>query len=540
MITAVLDIDIRDLILIFIAFFNFILGVFIFFKNRKDKINIYFSFTTFAIVFWTLGLVFFSQTSDVNIALIWARLYYIAAAFIATSFFAFSFVFPFRKYRLLKIYKSFFYIFTIAVVLISVWPRAMLKEIVFNNWGKDVVLGQLYYIYVIYFVICMVGAFGNFIQKYKGLKGIQRIQIQYVFIGTALAVLGGSFFNLFLPLFGNYKLIWLGPYFTLVMIAFFSYAILKHHLMNIKVIATEIFSVFVVLILLIDALLSKTRIEFFVKFGLFIGMVAFSMLLIRAALNEVRAREKITMMAKSLKIANIKLQKLDKTKSEFISIASHQLRTPLTIIKGFLSMILEDFYGPVSDKVRDKIEKSLESNERLIKLVDHLLNLSRIERGKMEFNFKKISLHSIIEKCFEEFEQQAKDKGLKFIYNKFKQDEILIKADEEKIYQVIFNLIDNSIKYTKEGKVEINLNQKGNYAVVSIKDTGIGISFEEKNYLFKKFVRGKKVSRIWTKGVGLGLYVANMIIRAHHGEIGVESAGEDKGSEFWIKLPLIK
>jgi len=296
----------------------------------------------------------------------------------------------------------------------------------------------------------------------------------------------------------------------------------------------------VALILLVDALLAKTPMEFILKFGLFAGIAVFSVLLIRGVLGEVRSRERIAKMARSLEKVNIELQKLDKAKSEFISIASHQLRTPLSAIKSFISLILEDFYGPISEKVRDKMKKSLESNERLIKLVDNLLDLSRMEKGRMEFDFKKVSFQEIVENVIEEMKPQAQIKGLEFIYHSSSKGDFLVKADSDKIRQVIINLIDNAIRYTEKGKVKVNLRRTDQEVIFSIKDTGIGILSEERKYLFKRFARGKKVSRIWTEGVGLGLYVARLIVEAHHGQIGGDSEGEGKGSHFWVKLPVLK
>jgi len=186
------------------------------------------------------------------------------------------------------------------------------------------------------------------------------------------------------------------------------------------------------------------------------------------------------------------------------------------------------------------MKKTLESNERLIKLVDHLLDLSHMERGKMEFEFKKVSFQEIVENAFEEMKPQAETKGLKFIYHRPPKGDFLVEADDGKLHQVIVNLMDNAIRYTEKGKVELSLGRTDHEITFSIKDTGIGILPEEKKHLFKRFIRGKKVSRLWTEGVGLGLYVARLIIEAHRGQIGGESEGEGKGSEFWVKLSAAK
>ncbi len=239
---------------------------------------------------------------------------------------------------------------------------------------------------------------------------------------------------------------------------------------------------------------------------------------------------------KELKRANEELQKLDKAKSDFISIASHQLRTPLTAIKGFTSMILEGTYGTLTDVLRDKLEKILESSERLIRLVKDLLDLSHMEGGKMEFNFAKVDFDAMVKSVVEELKQNAERKKLKFTW-KTPAKEFWVWADEQKLRQVVMNLIDNAIKYTRQGSVDVLLEHQDGQIVMSVRDTGMGLQPGESNRLFQKFARGSEASLYHTEGAGIGLYVARKIIDEHQGRVWVESKGEGLGSTFYIKLP---
>ena len=239
---------------------------------------------------------------------------------------------------------------------------------------------------------------------------------------------------------------------------------------------------------------------------------------------------------KELKRANEELQRLDKAKSDFISIASHQLRTPLTVIKGFTSMILEGNYGQLTDVLRDKLEKIFDSAERLIKLVNDLLDLSHMEGGKMEFNFTKVDFDAMVKSVVEELESNAVKKKLKFSWQT-PDKEFWVKADEQKLRQVVMNLIDNAIKYTQQGEVQVLLEHKDGQAVMAVRDTGIGLRPGEAEHLFQKFVRGAEASHYHTEGVGVGLYVAKQLIEAHQGRVWVESEGEGLGSTFFIELP---
>ncbi|MBU2068465.1 hypothetical protein KKE13_02725 [Patescibacteria group bacterium] len=249
-------------------------------------------------------------------------------------------------------------------------------------------------------------------------------------------------------------------------------------------------------------------------------------------------QKEVNSQTKELKDANIRLQQLDKAKSEFISLASHQLRTPLTIIKGYISMILEGTWGQVIGKQREQLDKIYSSNERLIKLVEDLLTVSRIESGRLEFDWELVSLEEMVESVIREFSQVTAKKELYLKFIQPKKALSKIKIDSLKIRQVVQNLVDNALHYTKRGGAIIRLKQEQNKIIFSIKDTGIGISSKEQVILFEKFSRGREVGKMHTEGVGLGLYLGAKMIEAHHGRIWVESEGGDKGSTFFFSLPI--
>ena len=272
--------------------------------------------------------------------------------------------------------------------------------------------------------------------------------------------------------------------------------------------------------------------------------------LIRSVKAEVQRKEELQRMSDKLAEANDQLRKLDNAKSEFISIASHQLRTPLTAIKGFISLLNEGAYGDIPQKQTDVLNKVYTSNERLITLVEDLLNISRIESGRMEFRFGSCDLAKLLRELIDTFSFKAKDAGL---YLDFKMPENALPevfVDSSKVREVLSNLIDNAIKYTPKGGVSVrldrvfaadskieNVNERGAVRV-TISDTGIGIPAEEIPYLFSKFSRGKDVSRLNTGGTGLGLYVGKSMIEANGGKIWIESDGAGKGSRFLMEVPV--
>ncbi len=252
----------------------------------------------------------------------------------------------------------------------------------------------------------------------------------------------------------------------------------------------------------------------------------------------IKLKKEVQRATEDFKKANKQLRKLDAAKSDFISIASHQLRTPLTVIKGYISMMIEGNFGKLTKEELESLKKVYESNERLIRLVEDLLNISRIESDKLQFDFQETRLEEVVGSVVEELAGSAERKGLSLAYKKSDQPLPMIKIDGEKIRYVVLNLIDNAIKYTKQGSIAVSLKLGMKHIYFCVIDTGIGISEEDLPNLFKKFSRGKNISIVHPEGTGIGLYVGRMMIKAHQGKIWVESKGKGKGSKFCFKLPI--
>jgi len=259
--------------------------------------------------------------------------------------------------------------------------------------------------------------------------------------------------------------------------------------------------------------------------------------IIAIAVQNSRLYSDVQMATKKLDDANKKLQELDKLKDEFVSLASHELRTPMTAIRGSLSTILEGYAGDVSPQVREFLTAAYNENDRLIRLVNNLLNISRIEAGRFVFNLGQLRLDAAITEVIGNLQIAAKEKG---VYLRYEQEGQLplVAADEDKIKEVLINLVGNAIKHTYEGGITIRTARKDNFVVTSVVDTGHGISKEDQELLFRKF--SQVVSRTTDKetgGTGLGLYISKKIIEGHHGEIWLDSE-LGKGSMFSFSLPI--
>jgi signal transduction histidine kinase len=359
----------------------------------------------------------------------------------------------------------------------------------------------------------------------------------YIFIGICLFYGANLVFNITLPLFFHQvNLYWIGDYSSIFLLGFLSYAVVKQELFGVKVMYAKALVVIISILLLVDVTASKTLWGLLWSFLLFASFVSFGVLLIRSMRKEIDNRRR-------LRAAYQRLKKVDKAKTEFLSIASHQLRTPLTSIKGYVSMILEGDFGKISPKQKQALQKVFQSNDRLVQLVENLLNVSRISQGRMSYNFEKGDLDKVVDKVIDELKPEAVKKRIKLTYKKPKSL-ARVRMDWEKISEVATNLIDNAIKYTPPGG-EINIKLQNSdtrsenpKVKCSISDNGMGISEDEMRNLFEKFSRAESSSVVNTEGTGLGLYVARKIIKDHGGSVWAESGGKGKGSKFIFELPI--
>jgi signal transduction histidine kinase len=229
---------------------------------------------------------------------------------------------------------------------------------------------------------------------------------------------------------------------------------------------------------------------------------------------------------------------IDKLKSDFISIAAHQLRTPLSAIKWVMKMILDGDVGKLNDEQTDLLAKGYESNERIIHLVNDMLNVSRIEEGRFGFSFENSDFKKVVDLVIGNLENRIKEQHLKFTLN-LPAKMPLIYMDSQKMELVLQNMLENSVKYTPEyGKVDLSVEVSQDFFKIKIKDNGVGIPKKDQHKIFNtKFFRAENVTRMQTEGSGLGLFMVSNIIKKHGGEIVCESE-EGKGTEFIITLPL--
>jgi signal transduction histidine kinase/HAMP domain-containing protein len=236
-----------------------------------------------------------------------------------------------------------------------------------------------------------------------------------------------------------------------------------------------------------------------------------------------------------LRSANEKLEQINRLKNEFISMVSHELRTPLTTIKGYVSIVLSGETGELQKQQRYFLETSDRAIDRLTLLVSDLLDISRLEAGQIQMQLRPVTLKSVVNSVGVNFAPQLKAQNLSFTVN-IPDDLPMMLADPHRLTQIFDNLLSNALKFTEKGGITISAFDKGDFVMVSVKDTGIGLPQAEQDRIFEKFYQ-VKVGNAWpAKGTGLGLAIVKSIVESHRGKVWVESE-TGKGADFRFLIP---
>ena len=242
-------------------------------------------------------------------------------------------------------------------------------------------------------------------------------------------------------------------------------------------------------------------------------------------------QQRVEEATRKLKVTNEKLKRMDETKDEFISMASHQLRTPLTSVKGYVSMVLDGDVGPINEQQRELLNQSFSSSQRMANLISDLLNLSRINTGKFVIEEAPVYLPKVIETELGQLREMAQAKNVELVLDMPPTFPTLM-LDENKMHQVVMNLIDNAIYYTPSGgKVTVQLTETPTAVEFRVIDTGIGVPKEAQHHLFGKMFRAENAQRARPDGTGLGLFLVKKVIVSQNGAVIFDSV-EGKGSTF--------
>ena len=523
---------------LFPIFVSLSLSIYLLIKTKYSLLSKIFFYFSLALNVWLIAdVITWTQQSYTLIQFVWSFFDYTNTIFFLLGFY--FFIVLIRKKEIDWKWKLFGIILTLPALerIITGNSVGVFNQSVCESLNDNFL--NIYKNYIEGFVVLMVLFFmGRTLVKEKN----KSTRNQILFIGSAVTLFFATFaVTDYLSVSSDYYEFGLYGLFVLpVFLGLIVYSIVKYRAFNVGVLGAQALVVTLDVLIGAQFFFIQNQTNRVLNAITFLLAILFGINLVRGVKKEIDAREHIEVLAKDLQKANERLKELDKQKTEFISLATHQIRGPLGSIKGYASMILEGDFGAIPAKAKEGVDIMMKSAQALIIVVNDYLDVSRIEQGRMKFDFSDFDLKDLVKTVVSEFKPPVEQKGLELTFTCDEAKTYMVNADMGKIKQVISNLIDNSIKYTPKGSIHVALEQEsGKNAgklLISIKDTGVGIRPEVMPNLFAKFSRAPDASKTNILGTGLGLYVARKMIEAHKGRVWAESEGQDKGSQMYIEL----
>ncbi len=515
-----------------------ILGFIVFFQNTRSTTNIFFLLFSLTSSAWSVVNYLNYQVDNPVTALWIIRLVLFFAVFQSLTLLLLLYNFP---SPILNISPKRYYSLLLVAFLVSIFtlsPFVFSSVMISPGSVAQPVVEPGIMFFGAFAVAMVIGGVWSLWQKIKSANDLEKKPLWNLMAGVIVMFAFIIIFNFIFPtVLNNTSFIPLSGVFVLPFIIATAYAIFRHHLLNVKVISTEVLVFVLAIATLFEVIISDDALALVIRSSIFLLVLSVGVLLVRSVIREVKQREELEVLTKQLAEANEQLKALDKARAEFISIASHQLRTPPATIKWYLGAVINGDFGPLSEELKAALLRTNVTNEAQISTIDDLLNASRIERGKLEFFFQMGNIEPMVKVLMEQLEPLAQMKKQHIVYTPPQKPLPDILLDNEKVRQVVNNMVDNAIKYSKQGDIIVTLDQDSENIFVRVKDTGKGIEQSELQGVFEKYSRGKD-SATHATGLGLGMYVAKVIIEQHNGKIWAESDGIGKGATFAFSLPI--
>ncbi len=514
-------------------------GVAIFFGKKKDKNTVSLRFAIFmlAMVVWSLGYYFWLTSDNVYDARFWIGILNVGATFIPILYY--HWICTFFKLRRKFVLRLFYggTIFFVGFSFSNLYFDGFLSIGNFPYWPQAGIIYP-YFIIILYggaFLVSILEIV-TILYEHKVIGENTGTVAKIILSGVLLSGISGAM-N-FMPWFGIKIFPW-ANFLVVLQIILFTYAVYRYHVVHARQVVASFTVTLIVIVLVIDLINSQSIVDILYRGIVLVIILYFARIMLRIFDEEVTERERAEKLSKQLNIVNERLVRLDKAKSDMLSIAAHQLRTPLTAMKGYLSLVLDGDTGEVIGvKTQEMLTKVSRAITRLGALVNNLLNMSRIDDGRMQYTMRPIHIEEMIRETAETFDILVREKGLRLRIDIPPRPLPLVNVDDNKMHEVISNLINNAIKYTVEGSITVRVWQHdATHLRFSVRDTGVGIPDDVAGKLFSKFSRADK-QQLNTEGAGIGLYVCYNIVRDHKGRIWAESDGEGKGSTFIVELDI--
>ncbi|MBP9847213.1 MAG: hypothetical protein KBD43_14230 [Saprospiraceae bacterium] len=528
---------------------------FVIYLDSKNRSSYLFAAFSSFVALWSIsyGFIVASNSSDISLYLM--KVNHLLGMITSLGFIAFSISYPDNRpinSKLVILLTSIGVVFTVLIFNSKLIIPSMFLLQSPDHWGWNI--GALYLLYCLTFVFLWTTILFNIRVKILSSENVtQRINQLFMFWGLAIGILPPTILNIILPYFGVYGLSWTGPISSAIWIFIIGYSIIRYRQMNVRIVITEVLAIAMTVIFFINIFI-QAQFGVWENIATFLVFLLLAIFLIRGILTELRQKEELRILNNTLedkvaeqtkeifkayeleKNARRELEKLNETKDQFILITQHSIRSPLNSIQGGVDEIHNSKASHSLQVGTDRIKYGV---ERLNKVADDFLAITAIKSSSKILNLEKYDLRKIIEEIIEILNFEIKEKNIT-ISVFFDNKPILLYIDPSKIYEALLIVIENAIKYNNHGgSIDISGKFEFDTLVLDINDNGNGISKEDMDKISHNlFHRGTIARQMNPIGMGVGLHVARSIIRAHHGELTIESDGEGKGTNVTISLPF--
>ncbi len=507
-------------IIIFFASIGF--GLFLYSSNRESTVNKTWFVVSIFVGLWGLSLYGVTSTQSMVVAERWQYLLDISALLIPVTYF--SFVCQLLNVKNINWFKRLILYSGALIAVFSVTPYFKLGVI--QKYGFYWINPGYYYaVFPLFFGGAALISIIFLVLGYRSsTDSLFRAQIRNTILAGVIGF-GGGMTNFFPQVINIYPF---GNYFVLLYVFFMSYGVLRYKLLSKKIISAQLVSGAIVLVFLFNLLQPDSLLNWAIKFLLFVLVLIFSILLVKGVYNEIKQKEEIGKLASDL-------QKANQGQSSLIHFMNHQVKGRFGNAKNIFAELMTDDYGVMPEGALPLLQKGLEETTKGVDYVQSILRGASAENGTLPYEMADMNFKELVESIFAKQKEYAEKKGLKISINIGSGNYLMI-GDETQLGEAVKNLIDNAVNYTVEGSIDVSL-KVSDKITLTIKDTGVGISAEDKTKLFKSGGRGAESLKINVNSTGYGLAFVKGVVEAHKGRVWAESEGVGKGSTFIVELP---
>lgn len=512
---------------------SIIISIFVVFKDRFSPTSKALAMPLCLFALWLLlDLIVWTSNSSDHIMFVWS---FFGILFILINFCFLRFLYFFIENRDTPFYLN-------LVIFILTLPVIILTFTTLNLTGFDSVLCSAlegsYFLYYYYGVGVLIFLYICFFIAKNWLKSKKQDRAKVLLIGSGTILFLFSFFftgflGSFLKYLGlttDYQIEQYGFFPIIIFIILLSDAVVSYKIFNIKLLSIKILVFGLSFFIGAQFFFIKVPINFVLNGVTFIASIIFGYFLIESVKREIEQKEELAKL-------NVDLQALIKQRESLVHLVTHKVKGSFTRSKYIFAGILDGSFGPITPEIKKYAEQGLESDDAGINTVDLVLNVANMQKGVIKYEMKPVNFREIVLNTMSEKKVPAEKKGLELLREIKDNDDYSMSGDAFWLKEAVNNLLENSLKYTKQGKITVGLVRENGKIKLSVKDTGVGITEEDKKNLFTEGGRGKESVKVNVDSTGYGLYTVKLIIEAHGGRVWAESEGPNKGSTFYIELP---